>query len=132
MQVSNNAIPYLIARSDFQKFSRFYQLAALALEQTGKVRIVDGVQPSTVSSACVASTEPAPSSDGYRYCAPSPAHGGLVAQEGAEGLPFRASLEGDGGFIRTPPRDGHQPVSLGYYKLIATDTSEYTIMGVQR
>ena len=59
-------------------------------------------------------------------------HGGLVAQEGAEGLPFRASLEGDGGFIRTPPRDGHQPVSLGYYKLIATDTSEYTIMGVQR
>jgi hypothetical protein len=72
----------------------------------------------------VASTEPAPSSEGYRYCAHSPDRGGFVAQEGVEGLPVRASLadaraivKPDGESFRTPQRGGHQPVSLGSYRI---------------
>jgi hypothetical protein len=50
-------LPYTITRSDFLKLSRLYQLAALALQETGKVRIVDDSHPST---------DLAPSSEGYR------------------------------------------------------------------
>ncbi|MDO9549644.1 MAG: hypothetical protein Q7J03_01595 [Methanoregula sp.] len=38
---SNLPLPYEIPRSDFLKFSHLYQVAALALEECGKVRIVD-------------------------------------------------------------------------------------------
>lgn len=41
MRNSNLPIPYEIPRSDFLKFSRLYQLAALALVECGEVRIVD-------------------------------------------------------------------------------------------
>jgi hypothetical protein len=117
--------PYVITRSDFLKLYPLYQKMALALQQTGKVRIVDDNQPSTVSYASLPSTEPVPPSGGCRYCAPSPAHGGLVAQEGVEGVPHEGAprdgvLRGatpDGGSIRTPPRGGHQPASLGSYRI---------------
>jgi hypothetical protein len=109
--------PLVIARSDFEKLYPVYQKMALALVQTGKVLIVEDTQPSTA---------PMPPSGGYRNCAPSHS-GGLVAQEGAEGVPFRASLDGDGGFRGTPQRDGHQPVSLGYYRLIRNGTLEKRI-----
>jgi len=124
--------PFLIARADFEKLDPVYQKMALALVQTGKVIIVDDPQPSTVSSACQPSTAPMPLSRGYRYCAPAPDHGGLVAQEGVEGVPQKgASRDGvhfgatpDGGLIMTPQRDGHQPGSLGNYRLIRNETSE--------
>lgn len=136
MHTSNFTIPYLIPRSDFLKFSAHYQRRALKHEQTGKIRIVDNIEPYFLHA--VASTEPVPPSGGSRYCAPSPAHGGLVAQEGVEGVPqkgaprdgvqFGATLEG--GSIMTPQRDGHQPVSLGYYRLIRNEPSEWKIEGV--
>jgi hypothetical protein len=122
--------PFVIARADFERLYPVFQKMALALVQTGKVRIVGAAQQSTESYAYRQSTEPAPPSGGYRYCAQSPDHGGMVAQAGAEGVPFRAPLDSDGGFIGTPPRDGHQPVSLGNYRLIRNEPSEWKIEGV--
>jgi len=125
--------PFVIARADFEKLYPIYQKIALALVRTGKVLIVDycqslthsaTCQPSTATSAPVTSTAPMPPSGGYRICAPSPDHGGMVAQAGAEGVPHGAPLAGDGGSCWTPQRGGHQPASLGYFRLIRNEQRE--------
>lgn len=116
-------MPFVIARADFEKLYPIYQKMALALVKTGKVLIVDYYRSLTDSAAYQQSTAPVPPSGGYRHCAPSP-DGGLVAQEGAEGVPRGVSLEGDGGSFGTPQRGGHQPASLGYYRLIRNEQKE--------
>lgn len=40
-----SAIPFVIARADFEKLYPVYQKMALALVQTGKVLIIDTIQP---------------------------------------------------------------------------------------
>ncbi len=123
--MSKQAIPYKINRSDFEKLYPVYQEMGLALVQTGKVIIVDDTQPVTLLSECQPSTAPMPLSRGYHYCARSPTCGGFVAQEGVEGVPqkgaprvgvqFGATPGGES--IRTPQRDGHQPDSLGLFRI---------------
>ncbi len=49
--------PFVIAKADFHQLFPVYQRMALALQQTGKIRIVDSAQPST---------EPTSLSGGYR------------------------------------------------------------------
>lgn len=115
--------PYNIPKSILLKLSRLDQLAARALESVGKLRIVDDITPSF--PYMVEDTVIRPSSEGYRICAPSTARGGMVAQAGVEGLPVGASLVGDaratvkpdGESFRTPPKGGHQPASLGSYRI---------------
>jgi hypothetical protein len=58
-------IPYVITRSDFEKLYPVYQKMALSLVQTGKVRIVNDIQPSTVSIARAPVTESVPITEGY-------------------------------------------------------------------
>lgn len=52
------SIPYVIPLSDFLKLYPIFQKMAHALVQTGKVRIVDDSQPSTVSDSYLPSTDP--------------------------------------------------------------------------
>ncbi len=51
-------MPYAITLSDFLKLYPIFQKMAHALVQTGKVRIVDDSQPSTVSDSYLPSTDP--------------------------------------------------------------------------
>jgi hypothetical protein len=115
--------PNSIQKSLLLKLSRLDQLAAQALESVGKLRIVDDITP--CFPHVVEDTVIRPPSGGYRNCAPSPDHGGMVAQAGVEGVPVGASLVGDarapiksaGRSIRTSPIGGHQPAFLGSYRI---------------
>src|SRR5512133_3046788 len=81
--------PYVIARADFENLLPVYKKMALALVQTGKVLIVGYSQPSTESSASVASTVPSPHQGGIassRRHQPSTQRGSISGGKG-DGFP---------------------------------------------
>jgi len=116
-------MPFVLARADFNKLYPVYQLMALALEKTGAVRIVDGVSPSTDAAACVASTElPREAGDHHNTTEPHSTDRAGLAVRPAKGR-WRWRKAEEGSASRPNPSGGHQPASLGYYRLIRNGTS---------
>ena len=123
------SIPYVIPLSDFLKLYPIFQKMAQALVQTGKVRIVDDSQPSTVSSSQPPSTDPP------RKCLP------VAALEGRYHIrPPRRRKSflpefGDSHVTQARREDGGggEPAGLaplGNYRLIRNGTTEERIEGV--
>lgn len=115
-------VPFVIARADFNKLFPVYQLMALALEKTGKVRIVDGVSPSTDAAACQESTElPREAGDHRNPTEPhSTDRAGLAVRPAKGRWRRRRAVAGSASWPN--PAGGHQPASLGYYRLIRNGT----------
>jgi hypothetical protein len=124
------AIPFVIARADFEKLYPVYQKMALALVQTGKVLIVDSIQPPVSSENPSLVSEQAnnkphlPPKGAPSQCtkSPIPAPGGssCATPERARDVAMSAGAEGE-----TPTvGGGWPPPTLGYYRLIRNETPE--------
>jgi hypothetical protein len=128
---STPKIPYVITRSDFSKLYPVYQKMALALVQTGKVLIVDTIQPSVSSANPPLLSEQAnnkphlPPKGVPSYCmkSPIPVPGGssCATPERARDVALSAGAEG-----AVPHQWGAAlpPPTLGYYRLIRNGTPE--------
>ena len=123
--------PFVIARADFEKLYPVYQKMALALVQTGKVLIVDTIQPSVSSENLPLVSEQAnntphlPPKGAPSKCtkSPIPAPGGssCATPERARDVAMSAGAEG-----AVPHQRGAAlpPPTLGYYRLIRNGTPE--------
>lgn len=108
--ISTPKIPYVITWSDFSKLYPVYQKMALALMQTGKVIIVEDIEPALqgLPAAERESSSQEPTGSPFGGWGASPRYAG-----GAWGA--AAPLHRRGVAAAIPPSNGLQAVALGPY-----------------